>query len=175
MNLETSSDLSLHNFLGFKRVFQADEFTVWFFWKHGNSFSSVLAYLVGRGHHLLTSLAVVWIRLQLHQASFKWAITCHLSCDRAVSLLKRCTYRDFPYRDGGLHFQTHCQGSIALYLHYLQKFIQTIFILIFPQKTISSISGLLLIFRKAQQCITLKCIPVTRVSKGNICTFTSSG
>lgn len=143
MNLETS-DLSQYNFLGCKRLFQADEFTVCFFWKHGNSFSPVLGYLMGRGHHLLTSLAEVWISHQPHQASSK-AIVCHLT------IKKMHLQRHFSHRDSGLHFQTQCQGSVPSIPSTYRNASKTIFILIFPQKSPSSISGLLAIFRKAQQ------------------------
>lgn len=166
MNLEIS-DLSQYNFLGYKRLFQADEFTVWFFWKHGSSFSPVLGYLMGRGHHLLTSLAVVWISHQPHQASFK-AIVCHLT------IKKMHLQRHFSHRDGGLHFQTQCPGSVPCIPSTYRNASKTIFHLNFSTKVLLNYIRTPSHIQKGP-AVTFKCSPITRALKGKICIFSSNG
>lgn len=166
MNLETS-DLSQYNFLGCKRLFQADEFTVCFFWKHGNSFSPVLGYLMGRGHHLLTSLAEVWISHQPHQASSK-AIVCHLTIKKNALTETLFSQRQWPT------FSNSVPRVGALHPLYLQKCIQNNIHLNFstkvPLKYIRTLSHI-----QKGPAVTFKCSTVTRAWKGKICIFTSNG
>lgn len=170
MNLETPSDLSQHNFLGCKRVFQADEFTVWLFWKHGNSFSPVLGYLMARGHHLLTSLAVVWISHQPHQASFYH----HLSCDRAVSLIKKMHLQSLFSQRMAYIFKLTSKDHWASLPATYKNASKTILHLNFPTKDPRKYVKTLTHIQKGPAVI-FKCTPVTSASKRKICAFASNG
>lgn len=170
MNLETSSDVSQHNFLGCKRVFQADEFAVWFFWKHGNFifFSAGLpdgkrtspAYQPGSSVDIMPASSSQ-LQLSHHLSSLLWQGSFIV---KKMHLQRLFSQREWPMSLNSLPRIGGPPSPPPTEMHPKHYFI-----LIFTQKTLSSMSGL----SPKGLTRTFKCTPLTRVSKGKICAFTS--
>lgn len=151
MNSETS-DVSQLNFLGCYRVFQADEFTVWFFWKHGNFiFSSAglpdgkrtpPAYQPGSSVDI-TPASSSQLQLSHHLSSLLWQGSFTV---KNMHLQRLFSQREWPTFSNSLSRISGPPSPSPIEMHPKHYFI-----LIFLQNILSSMSGLSPIFRKVQR------------------------